>query len=121
MLAGLAPAGMAASLAAPTPTDSNSRSAGATRKYRQTQLGFLGASLIVMGAVLLAAGLILKSSDVPPHASSLLSHLRWGVISDGARRWRLEPAPVGALSAREGAYDRDQCQATCRSSLPADR
>lgn len=65
-----------------TPTDSNSRSAGAIRKYRQTQLGFLGASLIVMGAVLLAAGLILKSSDVPPHASSLLSNLRCGVISD---------------------------------------
>jgi hypothetical protein len=42
------------------------------RKYRQTQFGFLGSSLIVIGAVLLAAGLILKCSDVAPHASSFL-------------------------------------------------
>ena len=42
------------------------------RKFRHTQLGFLGSSLIVIGAVLLAVGLILKCSDVGPRASSLL-------------------------------------------------
>jgi len=42
------------------------------RKYRRTQLGFLGSSLIVIGAVLLAAGLVLKCSDVAPHAASFL-------------------------------------------------
>src|SRR5262245_25696577 len=42
------------------------------RKLRPTQLGFLGSALIVIGAVLLAAGLILKCSDVAPRASSFL-------------------------------------------------
>jgi hypothetical protein len=42
------------------------------RKLRQTQLGFLGTSSIVIGAVLLAAGLILKCSGLAPRASSFL-------------------------------------------------
>ena len=42
------------------------------RKYRQTQLGFLGSSLVVIGAVLLAAGIILKCSGVAPRTSSFL-------------------------------------------------
>src|SRR5262245_10110188 len=42
------------------------------RKFRQTQLGFLGSSLIVIGAVLLAAGLMLKCSGLAPRASSFL-------------------------------------------------
>jgi iron complex transport system permease protein len=42
------------------------------RKLRPTQVGFLGSSLIVIGAVLLAAGLILKCSGVAPRASSFL-------------------------------------------------
>src|SRR5262245_43463913 len=41
-------------------------------KFRQSQLCFLGSSLIVIGAVLLAAGLILKCSDVAPHAANFL-------------------------------------------------
>jgi hypothetical protein len=44
----------------------------AVRHWRQTQLGFLGSSLIVIGAVLLSAGLILKCSGVAPRASSFL-------------------------------------------------
>jgi iron complex transport system permease protein len=42
------------------------------RQFRQTQLGFLGSSLIVIGAVLLAAGIILKCSGVAPRTSSFL-------------------------------------------------
>ena len=42
------------------------------RKFRQTQIGFLGSSLIVIGAALLAAGLILKCSGLAPRASSFL-------------------------------------------------
>jgi iron complex transport system permease protein len=40
------------------------------RKFRQAQLGFLGSALIVIGSVLLAAGLILKCSDVAPREAS---------------------------------------------------
>ena len=51
------------------------------RKFSQTQLGYLGASLIVIGAVLLAAGLILKCSGLAPRASSFLftcpATLKW--------------------------------------------
>src|SRR5262245_41783438 len=42
------------------------------RNYRQTQFGFLGSSLIVIGALLLAAGLVLKCSGVAPRSSSFL-------------------------------------------------
>jgi iron complex transport system permease protein len=42
------------------------------RKLRQRQLAFLGSSLIVIGAVLLATGLVLKCSDVAPRESSFL-------------------------------------------------
>jgi hypothetical protein len=42
------------------------------RKIRPAQLGFLGTSLIVIGAVLLAAGLLLKCSGVAPAAQGFL-------------------------------------------------
>jgi hypothetical protein len=72
------------------------------RKFRQTQLGFLGSSLIVIGAVLLASGLILKCSGLAPHASSFLftcpSTPRWYghmVLFLVASAWLLA---VGALA-----------------------
>jgi iron complex transport system permease protein len=42
------------------------------RKHRAAQLGFLGSSLVVIGAALLAAGLVLKCSDVAPRTSGFL-------------------------------------------------
>ena len=42
------------------------------RKLRAAELGFLGSSLVVIGAALLAAGLVLKCSDVAPRTSSFL-------------------------------------------------
>jgi hypothetical protein len=42
------------------------------RKLRAAQLGFLGSSLVVIGAALLAAGLVLKCSDVAPRTSGFL-------------------------------------------------
>lgn len=42
----------------------------AVRTYHQARFGFLGSSLIVIGALLLAGGLILKCSGVAPAASS---------------------------------------------------
>jgi iron complex transport system permease protein len=42
------------------------------RRFRQAQFGFLGSSLLVIGAVLLAAGLVLKCSDVAARPSSFL-------------------------------------------------
>lgn len=45
---------------------------GLIRTYRQEQLGFLGSSFIVIGAVLLAAGLVLKCSGVATPGRSFL-------------------------------------------------
>jgi iron complex transport system permease protein len=42
------------------------------RTYRQAQLGFLGSSLIVIGALLVATGMVLKCSGVAPAGSSFL-------------------------------------------------
>jgi hypothetical protein len=42
------------------------------RHYRAQQFGFLASSLIVIGAVLLSAGLLLKCSGIAPGASSFL-------------------------------------------------